>query len=86
MTTTKHVITRLYRGDTEVARWDPDAAAEIKTAEEMFNGLRLGTKGGGRHLMSTLADPAKPHGDMVELKEFDPNAAEIFAIPQPVGG
>jgi hypothetical protein len=85
-TTKKHVITRLDRhGDTET-KWDPNDAVQVKAAEDVFNALMLGTETSGRHLMSTLADPDKPHGDLVEIKKFDPDATEIFATPQLVGG
>ena len=80
-------INRLdHRGHGPMATWSPNNKVEIKTAEEVFNKLRLPVaKGGEGNELYDISDPQNPG---IHMKTFDPAATEILAVPlgKMVGG
>lgn len=74
-TEARHIIQLNERGDSEFG-WNPAVEAEVAAARQHFANLR------GQGMMCYRVD-----GDVrEELKEFDPTAARIVAVPASQGG
>lgn len=72
---TRHIIQLNERGDSEFG-WDPSSDTETAAARQHFASLR------GQGMLMYRVD-----GDSRdELKEFDPTAARIVAVPASQGG
>lgn len=73
-----HVIRVLDRTGDTTTTWRPSYKVEVKQAETVFKEMA-----GKGYAMFAVAEPkAKP----IQIREFDPEAHEIIAVPQLKGG
>ena len=80
MTETRKSVLRVLnrKGDQALAEWTPGVKKEEKEAETKFDGL---AKQG--YLMFAVDAPGKAKE---QVRQFDPSAYEIVAVPQFRGG
>jgi hypothetical protein len=77
----RHEITVMSSlGDTQMATWDPELAAEVDSAFAVFTSL----KAKGYLLYKPDGGASSASGE--KLTTFDPAVEVIIAVRQPVGG
>jgi hypothetical protein len=76
------------RGHGPVAKWDPKNKAEVRAAERVFKQHTALVPNGKGELVPlyTMFDVSDPNKLGTQLESLDPEATEILAVPQIVGG